>query len=39
MLEVEIDTHLGYEKHDTVNKKTSNSRNGKDKKSIISGVW
>jgi putative transposase len=36
MLEAEMDTHLGYEKHDTTNKKTSNSRNGKGKKSIIS---
>ncbi len=36
MLEAEIDTHLDYEKHDTMKKKTSNSRNGKGKKSIIS---
>nr|WP_258959048.1 transposase [Paenibacillus tyrfis] len=36
MLEAEIDTHLGYEKHDTMNKKASNSRNGNGKKSIIS---
>lgn len=28
-MEAELDTHLGYAKHDTKNKKTSNSRNGK----------
>jgi putative transposase len=28
-MEAELDTHLGYSKHDTKNKKTSNSRNGK----------
>ncbi|RUS45863.1 transposase, partial [Cohnella sp. AR92] len=26
MLEAEMDTHLGYEKHDMQNKQTSNSR-------------
>lgn len=36
MLEAEMDTHLGYEKHDVQNKQTSNSRNGKSKKKIIS---
>jgi len=36
MLEVEMDTHLGYEKHDVQHKKTSNSRNGKSRKSITS---
>jgi putative transposase len=29
IMEAELDTHLGYAKHDTKNKKTSNSRNGK----------
>lgn len=28
-MEAELDTHLGYAKHDKKNKKTSNSRNGK----------
>jgi transposase-like protein len=28
-MEAELDTQLGYAKHDTKNKKTSNSRNGK----------
>jgi putative transposase len=28
-MEAELDNHLGYAKHDTKNKKTSNSRNGK----------
>ncbi|TBL67091.1 IS256 family transposase [Paenibacillus thalictri] len=36
MLEAELDTHLGYEKHDVQNKQTLNSRNGKSKKTIIS---
>jgi transposase-like protein len=36
MLEAELDTHLGYEKHDVQNKQTTNSRNGKSKKTIIS---
>ncbi|RUS45407.1 IS256 family transposase [Cohnella sp. AR92] len=36
MLEAEMDTHLGYEKHDMQNKQTSNSRNGKSKKKIMS---
>ncbi|MEK8129434.1 IS256 family transposase [Paenibacillus filicis] len=36
MLEAEMDTHLGYAKHDVQNKKTSNSRNGKSKKQITS---
>ena len=36
MLEAEMDTHLGYEKHDVKNKQIKNSRNGKSKKSIIS---
>jgi putative transposase len=36
MLEAEMDTHLGYEKHDVKSKKTSNSRNGKSRKTITS---
>jgi putative transposase len=28
-MEAELDTHLGYAKHEKKNKKTSNSRNGK----------
>ncbi|WP_028559649.1 IS256 family transposase, partial [Paenibacillus pinihumi] len=36
MLEAELDTHLGYEKHDVKNKQTTNSRNGKSKKTIAS---
>lgn len=36
MLETEMDTHLGYEKHDLQNKQTSNSRNGKSRKTVIS---
>ena len=36
MLEAELDTHLGYQKHDVQNKRTSNSRNGKSKKTITS---
>lgn len=36
MLEAELDTHLGYEKHDVQSKQTTNSRNGKSKKTIIS---
>jgi putative transposase len=36
MLEAELDTHLGYEKHDIQSKQTTNSRNGKSKKTIIS---
>src|ERR1700738_1122700 len=36
MLEAEMDTHLGYEKHDVQGKKTSNSRNGKSKKNVTS---
>lgn len=32
MLEAELDTHLGYAKHDTKNKKTENSRNGHSRK-------
>lgn len=36
MLEAELDTHLGYEKHDVQSKQTSNSRNGKSKKTITS---
>jgi len=31
-----MDTNLGYEKHDVQNKQTSNSRNGKSKKTITS---
>jgi putative transposase len=36
MLEAEMDTHLGYAKHDVQNKQTANSRNGKSKKTITS---
>ncbi|MDF2487092.1 MAG: mutator family transposase [Herbinix sp.] len=36
MLEAELDTQLGYEKHDVQAKGTSNSRNGKSKKTVIS---
>lgn len=36
MLEAELDTHLGYEKHDIQAKKTSNSRNGESKKIVVS---
>jgi len=36
MLEAELDTELGYEKHDIKSKTTSNSRNGKSKKTVIS---
>lgn len=36
MLEAELDHELGYEKHDVANKQTSNSRNGKSKKTITS---
>lgn len=36
MLEAEMDTHLGYAKHDVKAKETSNSRNGKSKKTVMS---
>ncbi len=36
MLEAEMDTHLGYVKHDTTEKTTANSRNGKSRKKITS---
>ncbi|PAD71149.1 IS256 family transposase, partial [Paenibacillus campinasensis] len=36
MLEAELDTHLGYEKHEVKAKMTPNSRNGKSKKSVVS---
>ncbi len=36
MLEAEMDTHLGYEKHDAKSKKTTNSRNGRSRKTITS---
>jgi putative transposase len=36
MLEAEMDTHLGYEKHDVQGKQTTNSRNGKSKKNVTS---
>ena len=36
MLEAELDTHLGYTKHDTKNKQTDNSRNGHSPKSVES---
>jgi transposase-like protein len=36
MLNSEMDEHLGYEKYDTSNKETDNSRNGRSKKSLRS---
>jgi putative transposase len=36
MLEAELDTHLGYEKHEVQAKTTRNSRNGKSKKTVVS---
>ncbi|MFW5437467.1 IS256 family transposase [Paenibacillus apiarius] len=36
MLEAEMDTHLGYEKHEVKNKTTANTRNGKSRKTVIS---
>lgn len=33
-MEAEMTDHLGYEKHDTASKKTTNTRNGKSSKSI-----
>lgn len=36
MLEAEMDTHLGYEKHSTKGNNSGNSRNGYNKKTIIS---
>lgn len=36
MLEAELDHELGYVKHDVANKQTTNSRNGKSKKTITS---
>ena len=36
MLQAEMDTHLGYDKHDVKNKQTTNSRNGKSKKTVVS---
>lgn len=36
MLEAEMDTHLGYEKHEVKAKLTPNSRNGKSKKTVVS---
>jgi putative transposase len=36
MLVAEMDTHLGYGKHEIENKITANSRNGKSKKTVIS---
>lgn len=36
MLEAELDTQLGYEKHDIQAKTTPNSRNGKSKKTVVS---
>jgi putative transposase len=35
MLEAEMDTHLGYAKHDTKHKDTENSRNGHSKERIV----
>lgn len=36
MLEAELDTHLGYEKHEVKARMTPNSRNGKSKKTVVS---
>lgn len=36
MLEAELDTHLGYEKHEVKAKMTPNSRNDKGKKTVVS---
>lgn len=36
MLEAELETHLGYPKHDTKNKTTDNSRNGHSRKTLTS---
>lgn len=36
MLEAELETDLGYAKHDTKNKRTTNSRNGYSKKTVRS---
>ncbi|MFW5438773.1 IS256 family transposase [Paenibacillus apiarius] len=36
MLEAEMDTHLGYEKHEVKKKTTANTRNGKSRKTVIS---
>lgn len=38
MLEAEMDNHLGYTKYDYKNKETSNSRNGKGKKTVTSNL-
>lgn len=39
MLEAEIDTHLGYDKHDVKNKQTTNSHNGKSRTTVMSEIW
>jgi putative transposase len=36
MLEAEMDTHLGYDKQDVKSKQTTNSRNGKSRKTVTS---
>ena len=36
MLEAELDTYLGYAKHDTKQKATDNSRNGHSRKTMTS---
>jgi putative transposase len=36
MLEAELETHLGYAKHDVKNKATDNSRNGHSRKTLTS---
>lgn len=38
MLEAELDEHLGYSKYDYKNKETTNSRNGKRSKKILSDL-
>lgn len=38
MLEAELDNHLGYEKHDYQNKTTTNSFNGKSRKTMKSNL-
>ncbi|WP_308661189.1 transposase [Alicyclobacillus sp. SP_1] len=35
MLEAEMDTHLGYAKHDKKNKDTKNRRNGHSKEKVV----
>ena len=39
MLEAEMDTHLGYEKHSNIWDKSWNSRNGYNTKQVITNSW